>query len=84
MPRDEALYLLDIQESCEKVLKYTAGMTQKIWQTTISALMQSFVTWKSSAKQSNIFRQKHSKRIRKSNGAKLGISAILSPTSILG
>ena len=26
MSRDESLYLADIQESCEKVLKYTAGM----------------------------------------------------------
>ena len=27
MSRDEFLYLADIQESCEKALKYTAGMT---------------------------------------------------------
>jgi uncharacterized protein with HEPN domain len=26
MSRNESLYLADIQESCEKVLKYTAGM----------------------------------------------------------
>jgi len=29
MWRDESLYLADIQESCEKVLKYTAGMKYK-------------------------------------------------------
>ena len=29
MSRDESLYLADIQESCEKVLKYTAGMKYK-------------------------------------------------------
>lgn len=29
MPRDEVFYLVDIKESCEKVLKYTMGMTQK-------------------------------------------------------
>lgn len=29
MPREEAFYLIDIQESCEKVLKYIMGMTQK-------------------------------------------------------
>ena len=27
MSRDESLYLLDIKEGCEKVLKFTAGMT---------------------------------------------------------
>ena len=29
MSRDESLYLADIQESCEKVLRYTSGMTYK-------------------------------------------------------
>jgi uncharacterized protein with HEPN domain len=29
MSRDETLYLADIQESCEKVLKFTKGMTYK-------------------------------------------------------
>jgi uncharacterized protein with HEPN domain len=29
MSRDESLYLADIQESCEKVLKYTTGMKYK-------------------------------------------------------
>ncbi|RPH55472.1 MAG: DUF86 domain-containing protein [Chloroflexi bacterium] len=29
MSRDESLYLADIQECCEKVLKYTAGYTLK-------------------------------------------------------
>jgi len=29
MSRDESLYLIDIQESCEKVLKFTKGMTYK-------------------------------------------------------
>jgi uncharacterized protein with HEPN domain len=29
MSRDESLYLEDIQESCEKVLKFTKGMTYK-------------------------------------------------------
>jgi uncharacterized protein with HEPN domain len=29
MSRDESLYLLDIKESCEKVLKFTTGMTLK-------------------------------------------------------
>ena len=29
MSRDESLYLADIQESCEKVLRYTKGMTYK-------------------------------------------------------
>ena len=29
MSRDESLYLADIQESCEKVLRFTMGMTYK-------------------------------------------------------
>jgi len=29
MSRDESIYLADIKESCEKVLKFTAGMTLK-------------------------------------------------------
>jgi len=29
MSRDESLYLEDIRESCEKVLKFTRGMTYK-------------------------------------------------------
>ncbi len=29
MSRDESLYLADIQESCEKVLRFTKGMTYK-------------------------------------------------------
>jgi uncharacterized protein with HEPN domain len=29
MSRDEALYLADIQESCEKVIRFTKGMTYK-------------------------------------------------------
>ncbi len=29
MLRDESLYLADIKECCEKVLKFTAGMTYK-------------------------------------------------------
>jgi uncharacterized protein with HEPN domain len=29
MSRDESFYLVDIQECCEKVLKYTAGYTLK-------------------------------------------------------
>ena len=29
MSRDESLYLADIQESCEKVLPFTKGMTHK-------------------------------------------------------
>ncbi|HSG42530.1 MAG TPA: HepT-like ribonuclease domain-containing protein [Anaerolineales bacterium] len=29
MSRDETLYLEDIQESCEKVLQFTKGMTYK-------------------------------------------------------
>jgi uncharacterized protein with HEPN domain len=29
MSRNEALYLGDIQESCEKVLRFTKGMTYK-------------------------------------------------------
>ena len=29
MSRDESLYLADIQESCEKVLRFTRGMTYK-------------------------------------------------------
>lgn len=29
MSRDESLYLADIQESCEKVLRFTKGMTRK-------------------------------------------------------
>ncbi len=29
MSRDESLYLEDIQECCEKVLKFTRGMTFK-------------------------------------------------------
>ena len=29
MSRDETLYLADIQESCEKVLRFTKGMTYK-------------------------------------------------------
>jgi uncharacterized protein with HEPN domain len=29
MSRDESLYLMDIQEACEKVLRFTAGMTYK-------------------------------------------------------
>jgi uncharacterized protein with HEPN domain len=29
MSRDESLLLADIKESCEKVLKYTEGMTSK-------------------------------------------------------
>lgn len=29
MSRDETLYLADIQESCEKVLKFAKGMTYK-------------------------------------------------------
>jgi uncharacterized protein with HEPN domain len=29
MSRDESLYLADIQESCEKVIKFTRGMTYK-------------------------------------------------------
>ena len=29
MSRDESLYLADIQDACEKVLKFTAGMTYK-------------------------------------------------------
>jgi uncharacterized protein with HEPN domain len=29
MSRDESLYLDDIQESCEKVLRFTKGMTYK-------------------------------------------------------
>lgn len=29
MSRNESLYLADIQESCEKVLRYTKGMTYK-------------------------------------------------------
>jgi len=29
MSRDESLYLADIQESCEKVMRFTKGMTYK-------------------------------------------------------
>ena len=29
MSRDESLYLADVQESCEKVLRFTKGMTYK-------------------------------------------------------
>jgi uncharacterized protein with HEPN domain len=29
MSRDESLYIEDIQESCEKVLRFTKGMTRK-------------------------------------------------------
>ena len=29
MSRDESLYLADIQESCEKVLRFTKGMKYK-------------------------------------------------------
>jgi uncharacterized protein with HEPN domain len=29
MSRDESLYLADIQESCEKVIRFTRGMTYK-------------------------------------------------------
>src|SRR3990172_5533262 len=29
MSRDESLYLADIQESCEKVLRFTEGLTYK-------------------------------------------------------
>lgn len=29
MSRDESLYLADIEESCEKVLRFTKGMTYK-------------------------------------------------------
>jgi uncharacterized protein with HEPN domain len=29
MSRDESLYLGDIQESCEKILRFTKGMTYK-------------------------------------------------------
>jgi uncharacterized protein with HEPN domain len=29
MSRDESLYLADIQESCEKVMRFTMGMTYK-------------------------------------------------------
>ena len=29
MSRDESLYLADIQDACEKVLKFTAGMAYK-------------------------------------------------------
>jgi uncharacterized protein with HEPN domain len=29
MSRDESLYLADIQESCEKVMRFTRGMTYK-------------------------------------------------------
>jgi len=29
MSRDESLYLADIQESCEKVLRFTKSMTYK-------------------------------------------------------
>jgi uncharacterized protein with HEPN domain len=29
MPRDESLFLADIDEACKKILKYTAGMTYK-------------------------------------------------------
>ena len=29
MSRDETLYLADIQESCEKVMRFTKGMTHK-------------------------------------------------------
>lgn len=29
MSRDESLYLTDIQEACEKVLRFTKGMTYK-------------------------------------------------------
>ena len=29
MSRDESLYLGDIQESCEKILRFTTGMTYK-------------------------------------------------------
>ena len=29
MSRDESLYLADIQESCEKVIRFTKGMTYK-------------------------------------------------------
>ena len=29
MSRDESLYLTDIQESCEKVIRFTKGMTYR-------------------------------------------------------
>lgn len=31
MSRDESLYLADIRESCEKVLRFTKGMTYKVF-----------------------------------------------------
>lgn len=50
MSRDESLYLADIQESCEKVLRFTKGMTYKDFVHDDRILMQFYAIWKSSAK----------------------------------
>jgi len=50
MSRNESLYFVDIQESCEKVMRFTKGMTIKTLSTMTCTLMLSSETWKLSAK----------------------------------
>lgn len=75
MLRDESLYLADIQDCCEKVLKYTAGYTLKDLIRETAHLTRSCVTLKLSVKLPGTFRMKPKHVIHRSNGVRLAISA---------
>ena len=49
MSRDEFLYLEDIREACEKILRFTKGMAYKDFMMICSSMLFC-ATWKSSVK----------------------------------
>jgi uncharacterized protein with HEPN domain len=83
MSRDESLYLADIQESCEKVIRYTKGMTYKKFVNDdlhFDAVLRNLEIIGEAVK---TFQKKQGKNIHRSSGEKLLGFAMLLRMDIL-